>query len=376
MAANKRVHFNDCGNDPPHKKVKENYKQMTGKLLSKMTISLENQIYYTFMFRLMNDNKVETYYGNSQCFKDLVEHECYNVSLNFVKTKYNARIQINEYTKCEESIDDSVIIKQSLTRADFENEEIVNVLAKLKCVFKRLNTGSYKMVFEINFQDTSGLMCVQQVECFTTVKILTSMAKAHVKNADDFNELMDFYFKNTNTIFYVHGLRCQHTINNQNIFLNWMANLATSLEIATNTDDQDYINLVNNHATNNISRSNKYIKCIPLSHFKAEQKINDNGKCTFNVQFKSFDLMEDNDENRWNRCVYYVDNNNNNNNNKDDSKDFNTLQKLVIDFDQVTTLLTDNLIKITIFITVDNVNTMNLLGLLKYDEEDCEYDFL
>ncbi|AGR57120.1 LEF-3 [Choristoneura rosaceana nucleopolyhedrovirus] len=372
MAA-KREYVNDCGGDPPRKRMKENYKRVTGKLLNKMTISLENHLYYTFTFRLLNDNKTEAYYGNLQCFKDLVEQECYDVSLNFVKTKCNERIEINEYVKCDTAIDDSVTVKQSLTRANFENEETVNVLAKLKCVFKRLAANNYKMVFEFNMRDAGGSVCVQQVECFASLKMLASAAKAHVKNFENCNELMDFYFKHADTLFYVHNVRCHYTSKGQNVFLNWTASPSTSLEKAINTDDEDYINLMYSRSINNISRANKHLKCLSLAQFKAEQKTNDNGKNSFTVQFKTVDSMEE-DDNKWNKCVYYVDSNNN----KEDPNDINAIQKLAMDFDQLATCLTDGLTKGAIFVTIDNAdpNTMNMLGLLKYDEEEREYHFI
>lgn len=370
--ATKREFVNDCSDDPPRKKIKENYKRVTGKLLNKMTISLENNLYYTFTFRLLNDNKTEAYYGNLQCFKDLIEQECYDVSLNFVKTKYNERIEINEYSKCDALIDDSVCVKQSLTRANFENEEIVNVLAKFVCVFKKLNAHSYKLVFEINMEDMGGVVRVQQVECFVNGKVLASAIKAHVRNTENYNEVIDFYFKNTNTLFNVHGIKCQHTSKGQNAFLNWTAGSATNLELPTSTDNEDYLNLLHSRATNNISRANKHLKCLQIAQFKAEQKSNDSGKTSFSVQFKTVNAMEE-DDNKWVKCVYYVDNNNN----KEDTNDAGALQKMVMDFDQLTTLLSDELIKANIFVTVDNTdaNTINLLGLLKYDDDDCEYHF-
>jgi hypothetical protein len=158
--ATKRENTNETNGEPLKKKVKENYKKVTGKLINKTTLSIDNQRYYTFRF--LSDNKVEAYYGNLQCFKDLVEGECYDVSLNFVKTKFKEWIQINEYDKCDAPINDTAQVKHCLTRADFENEDVVNVLAKLKCVFKRLNTNNYKMVFEINLADAGGAVRVEQ----------------------------------------------------------------------------------------------------------------------------------------------------------------------------------------------------------------------
>lgn len=127
--ATKREHGNETGAEPAKKKVKENYKRVIGKLLNKTTISIDNQRYYTFRF--LADNKTEAYYGDAQCFKDLVENDCYSVNLNFVKTKFKEWIQINDYEKCESILEEAAPVKQVLTRADFENEEMVNVLAKL-----------------------------------------------------------------------------------------------------------------------------------------------------------------------------------------------------------------------------------------------------
>jgi hypothetical protein len=379
--ATKREHTNDTtSNEPIKKKVKENYKRVTGKLLNKTTLSIDNQRYYTFRFLI--DNKIEAYYGNLQCFKDLVDGECYDISLNFIKTKFKEYIQINEYVKCDTPIEDTAAqVQLCLTRADFEDESVVNVLAKLKCVFKRLNANNYKMVFEINMADAGGAVHVEQVECFANSKILASMAKGHVKNCEDFNQLMEFYFKNSEKIFNVYGVKCQHTIKGTVAFLNLVAGQMTRLETPINTDNDDYINLKHINATNNISRANKHLMCKKLSHFKADPKESDNGKESFSVQFKSIDSI-DADEPKWTKCVYYLDNNNNNNNNNKqenkDETDSNVMQKLSMDFDQLTTLMTDNLTKSIIYVTVDNadVNNMNMLGLLRYDEDMCEYSFI
>ncbi|AWD33605.1 late expression factor 3 [Samia cynthia nucleopolyhedrovirus] len=368
--ATKREHGNETGAEPAKKKVKENYKRVIGKLLNKTTISIDNQRYYTFRF--LADNKTEAYYGDAQCFKDLVENDCYSVNLNFVKTKFKEWIQINDYEKCESILEEAAPVKQVLTRADFENEEMVNVLAKLKCVFKRLAANNYKMVFEINMADAGGTVRVEQVECFANAKMLANVAKSFVKNCDDANELMDFYFKNSETLFNVHGVRCQYTSKGQSAFLNWVAGQSTRLEAAGDADSDDHLNLKCSSATNNISRANKHLVCVRLAQFKADQKESDSGKESFSVQFKAADC--DNEEPRWNKCVYYVDS-------KADEvaqSDTSALDKLAMDFDQLTTCLADGLTKAVLFVTVDNSNpnNMNMLGLLKYDEEDREYSFV
>lgn len=373
MAA-KREH-DSCGDSqPPRKRVKENYKRVTGKLLSKMTISLENQLYYTFTFRL-GDNKTEAYYGNLQCFRDLVEQECYDVSLNFVKSKFKERIEINEYCKSDAAMDEQVSVKQYLTRADFENEDMVNALAKLKCVFKRLGANNYKLVFDINVQDAGGAVFVQQIECVAGVNELIAAVRAHVGPSKDLNKTLDFYFKNTDKLFNVHGVRCQHTSKAQNEFLSWKAGPLTTLETALPANDEDYANLVHGFSVNNISRANKHLKSVPLARLKAEQKTSDTGKNSFSVQFKSSDSVEE-DDSKWSKCVYYVDSVGNG---KDEAADAGAMQKLAMDFDQLATCLSDGLTKATIFVTADIVDptTMNLLGLLKYDDdEDPEYNFL
>ncbi|AAQ91666.1 late expression factor 3 [Choristoneura fumiferana DEF multiple nucleopolyhedrovirus] len=373
--ATKREHTNEtASNEPLKKKVKENYKRVTGKLLNKTTLSIDNQRYYTFRFLI--DNKMEAYYGNLQCFKELVNGECYDISLNFIKTKFKEWIQINEYVKCDTPIEDTAAqVQLSLKHTDFEDESVVNVLAKLKCVFKRLNANNYKMVFEINMADAGGAVRVEQVECFANAKVLASVAKGHVQNCEDFDQLMEFYFKNSGKLFNVYGVKCQHTVKGTNAFLNWVAGQITRLETPTSTDNDDYLNLQYSNATNNISRSNKHLMCIKLSQFKADPKESDNGKESFSVQFKAID-SNDADEPKWNKCVYYLDNNN-----KQDGKDEadnNVMQKLSMDFDQLATCLSDNLTNAIIYVTVDNAeaNNMNMLSLLKYDEDMNEYSFI
>lgn len=155
-------------------------------------------------------------------------------------------------------------------------------------------------------------------------------------------------------------------------FLNWVAGQSTRLEAAGDADSDDHLNLKCSSATNNISRANKHLVCVRLAQFKADQKESDSGKESFSVQFKAADC--DNEEPRWNKCVYYVDS-------KADEvaqSDTSALDKLAMDFDQLTTCLADGLTKAVLFVTVDNSNpnNMNMLGLLKYDEEDREYSFV
>ncbi|AJD09244.1 late expression factor 3 [Condylorrhiza vestigialis mutiple nucleopolyhedrovirus] len=377
--ATKREHTNETtSNEPLKKKVKENYKRITGKLLNKTTLSIDNQRYYTFRFLI--DNKMESYYGNLQCFKELVDGECYDISLNFIKTKFREWIQINEYVKCDTPIEDTAAqVQLCLTQTDFEDENVVNVLAKFKCVFKRLNTNNYKMVFEINMTDAGGAVRVEQVECFVNAKVLASVAKGHVKNCDDFDQLMEFYFKSSEKMFNVYGVKCQHTVKGTFAFSNWVAGPMTRLETPTITDNDDYLNLQFSNATNNISRSNKHLMCVKLSQFKADIKENDNGKENISVQFKAID-SDDGEDPKWNKCVYYLDNNNiNKQDTKQDTKnEADVMQKLIMDFDQLSTCLSDNLTNAIIYVTVDNAdsNNMNMLGLLKYDEDMNEYSFI
>ncbi|AAK85624.1 LEF-3 [Epiphyas postvittana nucleopolyhedrovirus] len=372
--ATKREHANETSGEPQRKKIREDYKTVIGKLLNKTTLSIDNQRYYTFRF--LSDNKIEAYYGNLQCFKDLIESECYNISLNFIKTKFKEYIYINNYTKCDAPIENVAPVKMCLTRLDFENEETVNILVKLHCVFKRLNANSYKMVFDINMLDAGGAVRVEQVECFANAKTLASVAKKQVKNCEDFDELMDFYFKNSGKLFYLYGVKCQYTNKGQNAFLNWIAGQTTRLETADETDNEDYINLKYSTATNNISRTNKHLTYMHLSQFKAELKEGDNLKESFSVQFKVADPI-DADNSKWNKCVYYVDSSSSNNN-KTDDVDSGVMQKMLMDFDQLSTCLADNLTKAVIFVTADNMdaNNMNMLALMKYDEDDCEYNFM
>jgi hypothetical protein len=58
------------------------------------------------------------------------------------------------------------------------------------------------------------------------------------------------------------------------------------------------------------------------------------------------------------------------------------LQKLTADLNQITELLADGLIKVIIYVTIDNVNcsgnfkNINVLSILKYDDCENDYKFL
>ncbi|ANF29721.1 lef3 [Catopsilia pomona nucleopolyhedrovirus] len=368
------------------KKIKENYKQVNGKLLNKMTLSIDNVIYYTF--RIMSDNKIKEYYGDSQCFKDMIEEKCYDISLNFVKTKFSEWIQINEYKECEAQIESTVRMNDYLTCKEFENEDSVNTIAKLKYIYKKPNTVMYKIVFEINYKNLNDDPQVIQIECSTNAKMLLNIFKNDIKGSNDINDLIAHIKKSENKIYNVYNVKCQQITNGgNNVYYNWNMLSSTRMEACDGVDNELYANLQdcdnNCGAKINISRSNKHIIACNVNSFKIEMDENNQsgngGSGKFIIQFKSDDLSyNDSDEqqsvcsdyNKWNRCVFYV------NANKKTEPD--SLQKLSADLNQMAELLEDDLIKIILYTTVDNDDNrnMNMLGLLKYDDDENEYKFL
>lgn len=360
------------------KKIKENYKKVSGKLMSKMTLSIDNIIYYTF--RIMSDNKIKEYYGDSQSFKDMIEGKCYDVSLNFVKTKFSEWIQINEYNERETEIEAIIPMNDYLTNKEFENEDNVNTIAKLKYFYKKPNTSMYKIVFEINYKNLNDDPQIVQIECSANIKILLNLFKNNIKGSDDIHDLIAHFKQNENKIYKIYNVKCQQITNGgYNVYYNWNMINSTRIETCKTVDSEAYVNLENcTSAKINISRSNKHIISCDVSNLKTEMEEIENGSDKFIIHFKSDDLFcaasdehfTNIESNKWNRSVFYV------NTNKKTEAD--SLQKLSADLNQITELLEDNLIKIIIYVTVDNEDNrnMNVLSLLKYNDDENEYKFL
>ncbi|ABL76003.1 late expression factor-3 [Maruca vitrata nucleopolyhedrovirus] len=348
------------------KKIKENYKTVSGKLMSKMTLSIDNEYHYTF--RIMSDNKIQEYYGDSQSFKDMEEGKCYDISLNFVKTKFNQMIQINEYKECKMKIETATPISEYLTNKCFENENSVNILAKYKFIYKKINSGLYKIVFEIMYKNINDDSNLVQVECSVNAKTLINLLKNKTKGSDDINDVFKYLKDNEDQIFNIYNVKCQQIFSGSNVYMNLNMVNSTRIELCETKESDTYLNLQSCTDTKtNISRLNKYVALYNVNMLKNEFEENDKGDSKFIVQFKSDDLNKF-DSSKWNKSVFYV-----NTKTKTDS-----LQKLCADFNQLTMLLEDNLIKVTIYVTVENgeYQNMNVLGLLKFDEDENEYVFL
>lgn len=161
--------------------------------------------------------------------------------------------------------------------------------------------------------------------------------------------------------------------------MNWNVVNSTRIELCEAKENEAYSNLQNcTNARINISRSNKRVASYNVNMLKSELEENDMSDNKFIVQFKSDELnvadsddrSTSSDSSKWNKSVFYV------NTNKKTEAD--SLQKLCADFNQISMLLEDNLIKVTIYVTVENGENgnMNVLGLLKYDEDENDYTFL
>jgi hypothetical protein len=383
------------------KKIKENYKQITGKLISKTALSIDNEFCYSF--RIVSENKSCEYYGDLQCFTHMQEGKFYNLSLNFIKTKFTDWIQINEYKECEMNNNSDKCIVEFLNTEQFNNEENVNILAKFKCFYKKLDTNMYKMMFEINYKNLNDDPQIVQIECTANCNRLTSMFKVN-----DVHELIGYLREKENQIFCMYDVKCQRIVNDFNAYYSWTMTNNTRIEIYGDNEEKQqqqqqqqqeqeqqqqfridnkkaFENLKLTHNVQiNISRSNKYIGWFNVSEIKTELDEKDVKNCKFIVEFKSGDDEAIEIENaanngggggngKWIRSMFYVHNK---------KTEGDVLQKLTADLNQITELLADGLIKVIIYVTIDNVNcsgnfkNINVLSILKYDDCENDYKFL
>jgi Nucleopolyhedrovirus late expression factor 3 (LEF-3) len=349
------------------KKIKADYKEVTGQLVHKTRLSINNEFFYTF--GILSDNKVKDYYGSAKIFSKIEEGKCYRISLNYVKTKNSEWIEINKCEECE--INNEVLVPTDyyLTNSHFEKEEQVNTLAKFKCMFKKLNAYSYKLVFEINYKNLDDEITVVQVECSATVKNLLNIFKVN----GDIGTLIALMKTNENKIYNVYNVKCQTITQGQNVFFNWNITSSTRFELCDNLQNEMCESLIQQDSKINISRCNKYISDCNATQIKFDLDENDNGSSKFLIQFKSDDPLFHQHNNAstssdWIKSVFYV------NTNKNTETD--NLPKLTADLNQIAELLDDGLIKLNIYFTVDDCKNVNVLSFLKSNEDDNEYLFL
>ncbi|UZE89758.1 LEF-3 [Parapoynx stagnalis nucleopolyhedrovirus] len=343
------------------------YKTITGQLVNKTRLSINNEFFYTFGILL--DNKVKDYYGTAKIFSKVEEGKCYKISLNFISNKATNWIEINECEECE--IDNEIIVPTDyyLTNNHFEEEKQVNTLAKFKFLFKKLNAYSYKLVFEINYKNLDDITVVQ-VECSATVKNLLNIFKSHATLNDDIGTLIAFMKTNENKIYNVYNVTCQKIMQGQNVFYNWNATSSTRFELCDNLQNEICESLMNDdrHDLNiNISRCNKYISYCNATKIKFDLDENDNGNSKFLIQFKSEDFQISTSSD-WIKSIFYV--------NTHKNTEADNLPKLSADLNQIAELLDDGLIKLTMYLTVDDCKNVNVLGFLKSNEDDDGYLFL
>jgi hypothetical protein len=361
------------------KKVKLNYKELTGQLMHKTRLSINNEFFYTFGF--LSDNKIKDYYGNAKIFSELHEGKCYHITLNYVKTKNTERIEVNDYKECEIKNEITSPVDYFLTNKHFEDEEKVNTIAKFKYIFKKLNSNMYKIMFEINYRNLNDDITVVQVECAATEKSLMNIFKTSTATEDDdINALITYTKRFENKIYNLYNIKCQKIIQNPNVYYNWNTINATRLEICENVQNEMCDSLIHSGADAkiNISRSNKYVYHCNVTNIKIELDEGDSGNNRFLVQFKSDDPMFNEnlndiastslDINKWNKSIFYV------NTNKKTEAD--NLPKLAADLNQIEELLEDGLIKIDIYFTVDDSKNINILSILKCSVEDNDCLFL
>lgn len=351
------------------KKIKTNYKTVKGKLMNKTKLSIDNELY--FYFKFLSEDKVNEYYGDSQCFEVMKENTCYELKLNYVKTKFKNWIQINSFAECNLEMDNLVKVNEFLTSKMFEDEQDVNAIVKLKYIYKNPNSLMYKIVYEINYKDFNDDECqVVQVECSTNAKFLFSMVKC-----DEINELLAYFKSNENNIFNIYNVKCQQMINNgNNPYYNWSTTRATRMELCETLNVEKVVNLKNYNAETSISRLNKRIISCDVKKLKMNMEENNQGDVKFVIQFKTDNFVDVTDDlstyldsDKWIRATLYV--------NKKVEYDF--AQKLSADINQLAELLDDGLVKVVLFATVDNGGScnMNVLSLLKLDDEN-DYTYL
>nr|AIW01500.1 late expression factor 3 protein [Spodoptera frugiperda multiple nucleopolyhedrovirus] len=332
-------------------------KSVIGQLVTKNMYSVNNEAYYLFKFLV--DNVPKNYYGNHHMFQTLKMDAVYEIELVYE----NKSLSIAKVTECK-NVDKTVLAKHYVELSDFDGEDTISVLAKLKFGFKILDNDTYKAVFVVNHGNSLDNSCPVQIECMANLKRWAASIKD--ESITDENSLLEYFNYFQNQVFSLNRIKCQQSNGN---FKNFALQNITQISVSKVTDfeiDEDLDNI------NNISRSNKRIVTGFVDKVNVERQSDER----FSISY----LLKERDDDEWIRASFYVknlQNNNNNNSGGNDKKNdkMEKLEKLETDLNQLNDLIENDILKVQIYVAYDYVTkNCNVLGLTKIEIDTDNFE--
>ncbi|AAZ67427.1 late expression factor 3 (lef3) [Trichoplusia ni single nucleopolyhedrovirus] len=324
--------------------------RVVGELVAKNTLSINNEAFY--LFKLLIDNVSKEYYGDASQFYSMKLNKKYNLVITYEKKRY----LITDFKESSEP-DKKINIKRNVCQKDFDDNEIISVLAKFQFAFKLMENDLYKMVFVVMFTNdfnsrNEGKLC--QIECSATLQKISAAFKQSITNECD---LLEFFVNSQNKMLNLMRIKCHQSNNNYKSFI--IMDI-TQIEIAKDAAvlKEDSSSIVS------VSRQNKRVIASKITSVHAEQYGNDRLSISFNMfkQANSDPL----------KGTYFYGNNRNINSNNEDR--LQKLAKIKMDLNQLNDMINDDIIEVDFFIVVDSFSkNYNIIGVTAYEHEHQQY---
>ncbi|AGR56816.1 lef3 [Hemileuca sp. nucleopolyhedrovirus] len=317
--------------------VRRAFKTLTGELIGKNQISINNETFYLLKF--LFDNYSKEYYVDAGKYYEMKINNVYEVTLNYEKKK----IYIGTYKQCKKG-DIAVNVNKYLKETDFDGNDTVSVYVKFKYLFKVLGNHIYKLVYHVFIEDS-----VKEIECTVNFKKISNTITDYTVTTE--NDLFKYYFDNVDKIIKLQRIKCNQSSNGFKTFvIQPMTQIETKDDIDLNFDIDKKIF--------NVSRkNNKYIVTKMVSSINAELNHEERLYVTYQAD-DCTDVV---------RATHYANDNFNKGN----------LKSLEVEFNQLNDMIENNLIRVHIYVVFEaEKNICNILAVTKYDIEENTFSGL
>nr|AMO27750.1 LEF-3 [Lymantria dispar multiple nucleopolyhedrovirus]QDE14936.1 lef-3 [Lymantria dispar multiple nucleopolyhedrovirus] len=324
-------------------------KSVSGELLSKNKIDINNKSF--FLFKFMINNLERDYYGEGQHF--------YNMSLNAVYDMTlllkNRKMYIGEFKRSAATNSNAVRPSPYLHAKDFEDNSNASVLVRLIAGFKMIDCGLYKMICNLTLHDENDRGQQVQIECTASAcKYMNAVKNSKMQNDED---LLGWFHENENKTLALHRIKCQKT---NGSFMSLAIQNLTQIEVVS---EEERVGL--EEPTSNVSRSNKMVAFGTVRELSVEHaplsKVD-----RYIIKYK----LDDHDE--WLSASYFNDNRYDQSGAQQNAERF---KKLEIDLNQLTEMIENDIITVRIFVVGDLEKKLyNLLGITKCDVDSNAFE--
>ncbi|QWO71608.1 LEF3 [Orgyia pseudotsugata single capsid nuclopolyhedrovirus] len=331
--------------------VKRNFKTFTGELLTKNMMSINNETYYLFKF--LTDNISKEYYGNAGQYQGMRVNRVYEINLDYE----NKKICIGTYKECKNK-DNSVRVQKHLTCSNFDSGDTVSVHARLKCGFKLLDNDNYKIVLHVPMSaDEDSAFDVNPIEIECTGNLKKFMAAIRDAEIVDGAELLAYFNENIDKTLKLQRVKCNQT---NGALKSLMVLSITQINVDADTNMSFGVSV----DARNVSRMNKQILKGHVATLQAEIVTSQNNERVV----MSFNLKNTHEDDKMIRASFF--------NNSYGNNHPKNLHILEANLNQLNELIENNFAHAYIYVTHDNKNNYNVLGITKHDIESNLYESL